>query len=146
MYEWVNDSTELSLIGAGPAHGVSWIHSPSSNPGRFWTSGDNRVELVDWDPIDGGEDINFRVRGSGTGLTVKFYRNAEEEGGEKAMVQVNLSGSLSVTGGASSASRSGNNIIDVDADDGSRLYTVARSAIADSVTTGDKEVWFATAE
>jgi len=143
MYQYVDDSTELTLVGAGPAWGIAPLSSPASHPGRFWTSGDNRVEIVSWDGFNGGEDINFRVRGAGTGLTVRFYFNADEQADA---TQVTLTGTLSVTGGASSASRSGNDIINLDADDGSRLYTITRNAVTDLASTGDKETWFATAE
>jgi len=82
----------------------------------------------------GGEQISFKAYGdSGSSdKTVKFYFNNAEEAPD---TQVTLMGTA--TGG--SATRNGNQVDNVDADDGTTTYTVVRDTSGDGLSLGDQE-------
>jgi hypothetical protein len=93
----------------------------------------NGVYAVLETPIPGSSsgttDVSFRVYGTGSGLTGTAYYSAQQSWIENTAT---LTGG--VTGG--SASRSGNNIINIAADSGATLYTFTWDHSTDGITDG----------
>ena len=79
--------------------------------------------------VSGTTDVSFRVYGSGSNFTGTAYFSSQQSWIENIAT---LTGS--VTGG--SASRSGNNIINITADSGATLYTFIWDHSTDGITNG----------
>ena len=99
---------------------------------RIWTAGELDIVITGKQAVVGGERISFIVYGDAgpSDKTVRFYFNTE---GEPAIAQCVLIGS--VTGG--SATRSGNDVINVNAD-GTTVYTAIWDIGSNGVSSGDR--------
>jgi hypothetical protein len=136
-YQWQGYSTTMSFLGIGP----SWQFKPSEckrgGQGRLSAGANatstNKVYAELETPVVsstlGGMDISFRVYGTDTGLTATVYFSLDQETPD---TQATLVGTVS--GG--SASRSGNTITNVTADDGATLYTFTWAALGDGASVG----------
>lgn len=125
VFEWVNDSTEMVVqdTGGDVAHSL-----PTEVAGgeRIWTAGELDIKITGVSAGIGGEVINFMAYGDpgSADKTVTFQWTNE---GEPTTNQATLTGTA--TGG--SAARSGNSVINVDAD-GTTTYTITWDTITDS--------------
>jgi hypothetical protein len=117
-------SNEFTLSTA-PFGGGDRVHRYSGSPNPFYAILENPTPGTS----SGTTDVSFRVYGSGTGFTGIVYYSSQQNWVENTAT---LTGS--VTGG--SASLSANTIINVDADDGTTLYTFTWDHATDGITNG----------
>jgi len=128
-YEWNGPTTLLSSGSSAGSVGLAMPQFTEGGGARYWTSGENHVEIVSTGIGSGGALITFKAYGGGTGKTVQFYRNGDEEAPD---AQATLTGTA--TGG--SATRSGNTVTGVAAD-GSTSYTIVWDFFTDNFGIGD---------
>lgn len=127
-YAWNGLSTTMTQNGNG---GNVYHSFPSGYPNhgeRIFRPDQLDVKIVSASTAIGGETISFVAYGGGTGRSFELWYSTD---GEPDLLQGTLS--TPVTGG--SASLSGNQVIDVDAD-GSTVYTVKWSSATDGIGTG----------
>jgi len=131
FYEWIDDSTTIQLAGTDGNAADAAPHLSQTGGSRIYTPGELEVLVTNRQPIVGGERLFFRAWGSPgpANKVVRFYFNTQ---GEPITVQCTLEGT--VTGG--SASRAGNAVVDVEADDGATEYSVAWAFEDDGVSAG----------
>jgi len=128
-------AAELTSEGSGLAYQIVMPFNTIGGGDRIWTSGELSIQITDMTSVIGGERISFKAYGDSgsSNKTVIFYYNANEE---RASTVATLQ--RAATGG--SAVRSGNTVINVDADDGVTTYTVERNISSDGLASGDREV------
>jgi hypothetical protein len=133
LYEWqAGGASEMVVDSAGgdTAHSLPTGYAVGE---RIWTAGELDIRITGVEAAVGGEKVKFRCSGAaGVGDKTVSFRFTSVHGAPNGAVAT-LIGSLVVESGAptGSASRSGNTVINIDADP-----TVEYSITWDTVTDG----------
>lgn len=130
---WNGDSSLMTDEGTITSYGMAFGSSKDGGGGRIWTEDSIAIQLTGLDVGSGGLTIKFKAYGdSGSSdKTVKFYYSTDEG---PPTSQCTLTGSP--TGG--SATRNGNQIENVNADDGTTEYTALWDFLTDGGFIGGK--------
>lgn len=133
LFEFTDDSTPLNLIETNGVASDAAPHLVQSGGERIFTAGELNVLITNRQPVIGGEQLFFRAWGDPgfNDKTVNFRFNAE---GEPVVAPCTLSGTA--TGG--SATRVGNNIQQVNADNGVTEYSTIWDIGANGIVTGTR--------
>jgi hypothetical protein len=125
VFEFVDNATTLIVrdTGGDVAHSL-----PTEVAGgeRIWTAGELDIKITGVTPAIGGEEVSFMAFGD-AGSADKTVTFQWSNAGEPTTSSATLVGAA--TGG--SASRSGNSVINVDAD-GTTTYTIVWDTVTDS--------------
>lgn len=118
-FGWNGESSLMTENGAIGGYGLAPSHTKDAGGQRFWTEGSLNIVVTGFAVGPDGMTISFKAYGDSgsSNKTVKFYCDTDEDPPE---TQCTLIGSA--TGG--SASRNGNQVDNVDADDGVTEYTI----------------------
>lgn len=116
LYKFVDTSTEMTFETASVSTEYVFPKNLQGGSEAVSRGTGNRAEVVDTQGVSGGTQVSYRVYGTNLGQTVKAY--ITDDGGV-AVTQAVLTGAA--TGGSST--RVGNQINNVDGDDGVTLYT-----------------------
>ncbi len=131
-YPWSGASTPM--VGSSSASGNYALSAIPGGGERFWSSGDLNIEIISFTTLPSGTEISFKAygdAGGGDDKTCRFYFNSSEE---NPVTQCTLVGTA--TGG--SATRNGNQVEDVKADDGVTTYTAIWDAATDGLSAGTR--------
>jgi len=138
FFSFTDTTTTLSSGGTGPTFEFTFFENVTGGSDRISAGASSttnkiyaEVENPTASSTAGAMDVSFRAYGSSTGLTATAYFTTNRN-------QVSTQATLVGTVSGGTASRSGNTIIDVDADDGATLYTFTWDATTDSVSQGEK--------
>jgi hypothetical protein len=133
LFQWVSNAAPLNLI---ETNGVASDAAPNlaqTGGDRIFTVGEMNILITNRQPVIGGEQIFFRAWGD-PGPIDKYVRFYFSKQGEPTSTQCVLTGTA--TGG--SAVRAGNEIQQVEADDGTTEYSITWDVGANSVANGDR--------
>jgi len=130
---WNGDSSLITEDGTIGAYGLVFTQTKDGGGQRWWTEGSLNVQVTGLSTGTGGMSISYKAYGASgsSDKTVKFYYSFNEE---PPVAQCTLTGSA--TGGSSS--RNGNQIDNVDADDGVTTYTATWDFLTDGGFIGGR--------
>jgi len=133
LYQWIDDATPMVLVDSGLDAADAVPALAQSGGERIWTNGEMDVLITGRLPVLGGERIFFKAWGD-TGPADKIVRFYFNKQGEPIAQQMTLTGTA--TGGT--ALRVGNQVNNIEADDGVTEYSVIWDIGSDLVNTGDR--------
>jgi hypothetical protein len=142
-WEWNGPSSVITSGSSAGSTGLAMPAMPQGGGDRWWSANELNIELVGTAAVLGGMQLSFKCYGDpgSSDKTVKLWVAPDEE---SPRYQCVLTGA--VTGG--SAVRNGNQVDNVDADDGVTTYTCIWNfgGQTPSVSGGDSIVLMATIE
>lgn len=125
IYKFVDTSTEMTFQTASVANDYVMPVNRQGGSQSVSRGSGNRAEVIDTQGVSAGTEVSYRVYGTNLAQTVKAYIT---DASGVPSTQAVLTGAA--TGGSST--RSGNEIQNVDGDDGATLYTF----IIDNIGSG----------
>jgi hypothetical protein len=133
LFQWVSNAAPMTLIETNGVASDAFPNLAQSGGERIFTLGELSILITNRQPVIGGEQIFFRAWGD-NGPADKFVRFYFNKFGEPTSTQCVLSGVA--TGGA--AIRAGNELQNVEADDGTTEYSIVWDIGGNGVVSGDR--------
>lgn len=129
IYQWVDVSTEVSLVGAGPSTIYAIPETPFGGGDRIYRNTGNQCAIESAQAVLGGYEISYRVYGTQSGQSVTlWYSQGQEAPDQQGSISAQTGGS-GITGG--------NTVTGITGDDGTTLFTLVWDIAADGVPSGD---------
>jgi hypothetical protein len=133
LFQWVSNAAPMTLIETNGVASDAGPNLAQTGGDRIFTPGEMNVLITNRQPVLSGEQIFFRAWGN-PGPSDKFVRFYFNKQGEPPAVQCVLTGSA--TGGV--AARVGNELQNIEADDGVTEYSITWNISGNSVVSGDR--------
>lgn len=129
VYTWVNASSVMTLVGAGPSTQYSLPNQKFGGGLRINRGVGNQCVIESAAAVLGGYRVSYRVYGTQSSQTVRLYYSTDQEvPSSQATISAQTGG-----GGISG----GNAVTGVTGDDGVTLFTLDWDLSADGIGSGD---------
>jgi len=128
VYQWVDTSTVMTSLGAGPSKIFTIPHGKFGGGARINIASGNQCAIESGTAVLGAYRINYRVYGAVASQSVRLYYDEEQE---SPVTQATI---IAQTGGSGITA---NAVTGVTGDDGVTLFTVDWDLAADGVANGD---------